>query len=162
MMTLLPSKTGRWLRRIALLGLVSISTASAVSAQTPQPAERNLDAAVARATTAWLSDAIRAEQRQVTIRQSDSLINGALIGAGAGFASGLFLCRAMEPWDVCFNDGNVPRLIGLAALGAGIGIGIDAAIRKKITIYETPGGKQLSAAPMVGRHGAGLRLSLKF
>jgi len=40
-----------------------------------------------------------------TARESDSLLNGALIGAGAGIASELVLCRMMEPWDVCVAPG---------------------------------------------------------
>ena len=65
------------MKRVAVLILmltILVSTVSTASAQAPQPAVK-------------------------TVRQSDSLLNGALIGAGAGVASGLFFCSLMEPWE---------------------------------------------------------------
>jgi hypothetical protein len=167
-MTMYANELSRWLRQIALLIALTTLSSSVVSAQTVPPAERNLDTALARAAAAWLTTSperegeARFDARHVTVRQSDSLVNGALIGAGVALASGLFMCRAMEPWDVCLSGDQAGSYITFGAIGAGIGIGIDALIRKKITIHETPGGAQLSAAPLVGRHGAGLRMSLSF
>src|SRR5690348_2036484 len=37
-------------------------------------------------------------------RHFDSVLNGALIGAGAGVATGLFMCHLTEPWAICRND----------------------------------------------------------
>ena len=124
------------MKRIAfvLLFAVTISTGSAASAQTPQ-------------------------QSGTAVRQSDSLLNGALIGAGAGVASGLLLCRTMEPWQNCRDDFGSMALTG--AIGAGIGMGIDALIRKKV--YQTAsGGTEVYAAPLFGRRAKGLRLSVTF
>jgi hypothetical protein len=59
----------------------------------------------------------------------DSLKNGALIGAIVGAAAlggfGLFLCRALDDTGDpdCF-----PHVIGIAAVGAGIGLGAGVAI----------------------------------
>jgi hypothetical protein len=77
------------------------------------------------------------ELRRVRVRQSDSLLNGALIGAGVGVASGLLICRATEPWQNCRDD--VGPILGFAAIGAGAGIAIDALVRPTRTIYQPPG-----------------------
>jgi hypothetical protein len=99
---------------------------------------------------------------RVRVRQSDTLINGALIGAGVAVASGLVLCRLTETWENCRDDAGPMLRIG--AIGAGVGIGLDALIRGRKTIYEAAPGPttQLHAAPLVGRHTRGLRVSLSF
>lgn len=83
------------------------------------------------------------------MRQSDSLLNGALIGAGAGVASGLFFCTLMEPWDNCKDD--VGPMILTGSIGAAIGMGIDALIRRNIY-----------ASPIVSRRAKGVRFSVRF
>ena len=95
----------------------------------------------------------------VPVRQSDSLLNGALIGAGAGVASVLFICRQMEPWRVCLDD--VGTLVKFGALGAGIGMGVDALIRAKV-YQSASGAAEVHAAPIFGRRAKGLRFSVKF
>lgn len=177
------------LKRIALLVLFSASTGSAVSAQTRQGAQPNLETTLTPGMTAWITDSDGREEKtrivgvaggivtttagddirrlrttdvmRVRVRHSDSVINGALIGAGAAVASGLFLCRLTEPWENCRDD--VGPMLQIGAIGAGVGIGIDALIRGRRTIYEA-GQKstRLYAAPIVARHAAGLRVSLSF
>jgi hypothetical protein len=117
-----------------LFTIWTVTTVSAASAQTFQPGP-------------------------VTVRESDSLLNGALIGASAGVASQLMICRAMEPWSVCLND--VGTMLKFGALGAGIGMGIDALIRKKIYQSES-GSTHIHAAPLIGRRAQGLRLAVSF
>jgi len=96
---------------------------------------------------------------RVRVRRSDSVINGALIGAGAAVASGLALCSLTEPWENCRDD--VGPMLRIGALGAGIGI--DALIRTRWTVYEAaPGSTRLHAAPIVAPHMGGLQLSLSF
>jgi hypothetical protein len=111
-------------------------------------------------TTAGTSAAsAQTQPNVVTIRESDSLLNGALIGAGAGAASGLFFCTLMEPWEFCRQDFSSMAKFG--AIGAGIGIGIDALIRRKV--YQTASGEtEVLAAPIIGRRARGLRLSVRF
>ncbi|RPI51242.1 MAG: hypothetical protein EHM55_19405 [Acidobacteria bacterium] len=115
--------------------------------------------------TATAGDDIRSfrttDVMRVRARQSDRLINGALIGAGAAVASGLFLCRLTETWENCRDD--VGPMLRIGAIGAGIGIGLDALIRGRKTIYEAaPGTAQLRAAPLIGRDARGVRVSLSF
>jgi hypothetical protein len=126
------------MKQIVFLMLFSMLSTSVAAAQAPEAA-RNADTLVA-------------------VRHSDSVLNGALIGAGVAIASGLFVCRTMEPWRNCVDD--IGPMLRLGAIGAAIGIGVDALIRK--TIYETASGSRLDAAPLVARRGGGLQLSLKF
>jgi hypothetical protein len=174
------------LKHIALLTLFSASTAAAAPAQTPQ---RDVGTALRPGTTVWITDSSGREDKarvvdlsgdivtisarddarrlrtsdivRVQVRESDSLINGALIGAGAAVASGLFVCTRMEPWRNCRDD--VGPMFRIGALGAGIGIGIDALIRGRSTIYEvSPGRTMLYAAPIFARRTGGVQLSLTF
>ena len=97
---------------------------------------------------------------RVRARQSDSLLNGAFIGAAAGVASGLFLCRLTEPWDVC--RGNVGPWLRIGALGAGIGIAVDALSRGRRTIYEAPVGATMPLTPIAADNLSGLQVSIGF
>ena len=122
------------MKRIAFTLLFVLSITSAALAQAPQPS-------------------------RAAVRQSDSLLNGALIGAGAGVASGLVLCTMMEPWRNCRDDFG--SMLKVGAIGAGIGIGIDALIRKKV-YRSASGAAEVHAAPIIGRRAQGLQLSVSF
>jgi hypothetical protein len=93
---------------------------------------------------------------RVEVRQSDSLLNGALVGAGAAIASGLFLCTRAEPWRNCRDD--VGPMLRIGAIGAGVGIGIDALIRGRQTIYGADRGGSVRVAPVLGRDVRALQL----
>jgi len=126
----------RMLRSLVAWLLLFVS-ASAVSAQTLEESSRRIaDAAVNQATPG--------------ARQSDSLWNGALIGAGAGIASGLLVCSLTETWDVCRQQGG--PLVAYAAIGVGIGVGIDALIHTR----------RVMASPMIARRAGGLQVAVKF
>jgi hypothetical protein len=102
-----------------------------------------------------------ADITRIRARHFDSVLNGALIGAGAALASGLLLCTSMEPWENCRDDVGPMFLIG--ATGAGIGAGIDALIRGRRTLYEAPkASARVHAVPIIGRHAAGFNLSFSF
>ncbi len=115
-------------------------------------------------TTSAGGDARRmraADITRVRVRHSDSVLNGALIGAGAAIASGLALCRMTEPWENCRDD--VGPMLRIGAVGAGVGIAIDALIRGRRTIYEArQASTRLRLTPIVDRHAGGLYVSLSF
>src|SRR5687768_8285334 len=94
----------------ALLVIFSVLTASTVSAQALQEAKPRL----VMPTT---------DAAQVSGRKSDSVVNGALVGAAVGFTAGLFVCHAMEPWGTCLR--NLDPMLKLGLVGAGIGAGVD-------------------------------------
>lgn len=65
----------------------------------------------------------------------------------------------MEPWRVCLDD--VGTMAKFGALGAGIGIGVDALFRAKV--YQTASGAaEVHAAPILGQRAKGLRLAVTF
>lgn len=183
------NQTSTWLERIALSILFSVLGAAAASAQPPSGAGLNLETALIPGRTVWITDSSGLEEEtrivglsggivttavgedirrlrtadvmRVRVRHSDPVINGALIGAGAALASGLFLCRLTETWENCRDD--VGPMLRIGAIGAGAGIGIDALIRRRRTIYEAAhGSTRLHAAPIVGRRTRGLQVSISF
>lgn len=102
------------------------------------------------------------ELKEVRKHQSDSLLNGTLIGAGiavglagiltAGFCSGSF-------FDC--SSGDVIGTVALfAGVGAGAGAGIDAMRKKEIPIYQRPG-LAMGITSQAGRRN-GASVSLKF
>lgn len=67
----------------------------------------------------------------------------------------------MEPWENCRDD--VGPMLRAGAFGAGVGIGIDALIRGRRTVYQAPpGATRLRVAPILARRGGGLRVSASF
>jgi len=118
--------------RLVLILILSVFAASAASAQTPQGT--------------------------IAVRQSDSLLNGAIIGAGAGVASGLFFCGLMESWEACRDDYGAMLTVG--AIGAGVGIAVDALIRKKV--YQTASGVEVHTGALIRRRQKGVQLSVRF
>ena len=139
------------LKRIVLLILFLASTGSTVWAQTPQGLTSKFDPKHLSTT----------EVLPARVRQSDSLLNGALIGAGVAVASGLFVCTRMEPWRNCRDDYG--PMLRLGAIGAGIGIGIDALLFDRKTTHQPgPAPTRLRATPMIGRRAAGLHMSVDF
>ena len=121
-----------WLQRTAIILILSVFSVSAASAEPPQGT--------------------------VAVRQSDSLLNGALIGAGAAIGTGLFMCNMMEPWDNCRDDYRA--MLQLGAIGAGIGMAVDALIRKKV--YQTASGVEVHTRALIRRREKGVQLSVRF
>jgi glucokinase len=178
-----------WLRRAAVAATLVFVPVQSVAAQSPAEADPRLVIALAPGATVWITDSGGVEQkmrignfsggtvtatvgegvrrfttaeiRRVRARRSDSLLNGALIGAGAGIGAGLYLCSLMEPWETCRD--NVASMFPGAVLGAGIGVGIDALVRGRKTVYEAPGGStRLQITPLATRRGVALRMSVNF
>jgi hypothetical protein len=170
---------------LSMLVLFSATTVSAQSAATARPDLGNL---LTTGMTVWITDSSGQEQRvrivgvsgdtvttsangvsrrlaaddirRVEVRQSDSLLNGALIGAGTAVASGLFLCTRTEPWRNCRDD--VAPMLRIGAIGACAGIGIDALIRGRRTIYRAERAASVRVAPVVGRGVRAFQLSVEF
>jgi hypothetical protein len=143
--------------RIVLVILLSVISAGNLSAQTRERTEERGSLAAAASDELRRLDA--QQGARIERRRNDSVLNGALIGAAAGVASGLLLCRSMEPWEVCNDPGPLLRV---GALGAAIGIGIDALIREREVIYGSTGSTELHLAPLVGRGTKGVQLGLRF
>jgi hypothetical protein len=183
------NETSLWLKRVVVLILFAVSTGAPVSAQTRDGAERSLETTLIPGTTVWVTDSGGLEEKtrivgvsgdtittatgdyirrvrttdvtRIRVRHSDSVINGALIGAGAAVASGLVLCSLTETWENCRDD--VGPMFRIGAIGAGIGIGIDALIRGRRTIYEAAEeATRVHVAPIVAGRAGGLQLSVSF
>lgn len=173
----------------ALLILLWAGTARAASAQNARLTQPDFEDLVTPGMTVWITDSAGREERtrivsvsgdvittsagesvrrlsansltRVEVRDSDSVLNGALIGAGAAVASGLFLCTRTEPWENCRDD--VGPMLRIGAIGAGAGIAIDALIRGRRTIYQSDtGAARLLMAPVLGRDARGVQLSVRF
>jgi hypothetical protein len=89
-------------------------------------------------------DFAQADVLTITRREADSLQNGALIGLGIG--GGLFLVAVVSSGGCAYeSDCGAMILIGTAfyaAVGAGIGVGIDALIPGRETvIFRRPAGR---------------------
>jgi hypothetical protein len=174
---------------VAVLCLFSLTAVSAASAQTVAAPNHSLDDALRPGRTAWITDASGNEEKtrilgvagdvitasagdrirhfrtadimRIEVRHFDSVLNGALIGAGSMIATGLFLCTAMEPWETC--AANPGPFMYAGAVGAGIGIGIDALWPSRKTIYDrTRGSLRWHAAPIVSRETKGLQVAITF
>ena len=93
-------------------------------------------------------------------RPHDSLANGALIGFASGAAFGLGLVIAEEVDDCeaegffdCGDPTAAAYLLGplvTGGLGAAIGVGIDALIKKDPNLFLRAGGARVRLAPAVG------------
>jgi hypothetical protein len=150
-------RTNRLIIRLSSVALMLLflgtlpSGAWAQASREPGRARLEIDDAIARLTAA--------EARQSSRRESDSVLNGALIGAGTAVSIGLFLCTRSEPWENCRDD--VGPMLRIGAIGAGIGIAIDALIRRKVP-SDTTDASRVHAAPMVTRRAKGLQIAWTF
>ena len=93
------------------------------------------------------------------VRKSDSLANGALIGAlvGAGSAAPIFFDNECRDDPACYR-----ALAAYAGIGALAGLGIDALVRDSVVVATpaAPRPRPLTVAPIVGRTRKGVRLTL--
>lgn len=98
--------------------------------------------------------------RAVSVRKEDSLKNGLLIGAATagGLTSLLFLDNE------CHNDSACFVAVGTyAGVGALVGAGIDALIRRSVVVYRSPERPRvLTVAPIIGDGRRGVHLRFEF
>jgi hypothetical protein len=98
-------------------------------------------------------------------RRHDPLWNGALIGFAVGGGLGLGLGNFSGSWS--WGDAAVGALM-IGAIGAGIGVGIDALIPgRKVVAYRAPGpggasSARLSVAPVITPRAKGAAVLLAF
>lgn len=104
---------------------------------------------------------------RISQRRADSLANGALWGLaiGAGLATTAVVVVAADEGFDSEGAGWAALAIGIySALGAGVGVGVDALIRKDQVIYAT--GATTAArwrlSPVVTPRVQGARLSVRF
>jgi len=118
------------------------------------------------ATKTGIRDFSQKDALMIQQKRGDSLGNGAVIGAvsGAGFA-GLALVAICSSEGCDGEGGFVAGSIALyTGLGAGIGVGIDALISHRHTIYKQPAQSMLRSirvSPVISntRKGAAMRFS---
>ena len=98
---------------------------------------------------------------EVRRRGGDSLANGAWWGFGVGAATGTLGYAALCATESC-SGGEIAIIPVYGALGAGIGVGVDALIRGERAVYRAPAGRvALSVMPIFGRR-SGIGVSLSF
>jgi hypothetical protein len=175
------------LRCVILLLLLPLATTSTVSAQDGR--DGDLRSALKPGRTVWVTDRTGREEQirvvgisgdvlttttgeqvrrirtadvmRVRAREADPVLNGALIGAGAAVASGLLLCSMTEPWANCRDD--VGPMLRIGGIGAAAGIGLDALIRGRKTVFEaSPGSLQVRVTPTVAVRAGALQLTVIF
>jgi hypothetical protein len=104
-------------------------------------------------------DAIRIRQRR-----GDSLANGTWWGFGIGAGAGL-LAVAADDSGLANNAGWAVVVAAVyGGIGAGIGVCVDALIRKREIIYDhqTGGASTLTIVPLFGRGRTGAQIALTF
>jgi len=100
--------------------------------------------------------------RSVRVRKEDSLLNGALIGAGVlgGLTSLIFLDNECRSDPSCYTAVAV-----YAGAGALAGLGIDAMIHRQVVVYtasRSNGQRAFTVAPWAARGRTGVRVSIAF
>jgi hypothetical protein len=100
-----------------------------------------------------------AEGSVAEIRRTDSVRNGALIGAGVGVG--------LSIWDYAIDPsepGNAAYTAVFVTLGTAIGAGIDALVNKggKVVYRSRPQPRSLTISPLARKGRQGVLLSLRF
>jgi hypothetical protein len=105
-----------------------------------------------------------APERVSRITRADSLVNGTLIGLGAGFiASGVFLSGACGGNDPEYAAAAFPIGLGtFVPAGAVIGALIDKAIKRTFYVSPSRAKISMSARPLIGRNTRGVALQIRF
>jgi len=125
-------------------------------------------AELSQSTLALLTEGTRRELSENDVRaikqlRTDSLANGALYGAvgGAAFATTALVIFADEGWYAS----EVVTVLGVyAAIGTGIGVCVDAVIRRQHLIYQRQpaSGQQIRVAPWLTGQRKGVLVTLRF
>jgi hypothetical protein len=101
-------------------------------------------------------------------RPPDSLANGALIGLAAGAAYGLLGSTVgtsdCDYYGPCYNEAAfvIGSTLAFGGIGAGIGVGVDALIRRNRVIYRRDTGVQTRLAPVVAPGVKGVVVAMRW
>jgi hypothetical protein len=90
------------------------------------------------------------EPLRIRQRRGDSLSNGAWIGMGVGIGLVLTAVAAdgTDSWSASWVVGGV---VVYGAMGAGVGVGVDALIRRQHVVWDnTANGTRISLVPLLG------------
>jgi hypothetical protein len=106
------------------------------------------------------------EQSQVrTIRQrrGDSLANGAWTGLAVGMVIPAIALLALHDECYCTAAEVAGALGAYGGLGAGIGVGIDALVRRTKTIYSAPAAAgRVRLTPMLTHNASAMSVTIRF
>ena len=105
-----------------------------------------------------------ADIRRIEVEMSDSLANGALIGAAAG-AGFILVLLATDDSDIVGDEVFFLGAALFAGAGAAIGVGIDAAIKERRLVFDAAQHKSawnLRLVPILTKHRKGIAVSLSF
>ncbi|HSL22969.1 MAG TPA: hypothetical protein VK886_15665 [Vicinamibacterales bacterium] len=100
---------------------------------------------------------------QVRARRSDSLLNGALIGAAALVVPGAITVAVDE--SGCRRADSCAGAVAIwLAMGASIGVGIDALVKGDVTVMKVPSGgsRAIALAPVLGQRRRGVLCAIRF
>jgi hypothetical protein len=100
-------------------------------------------------------------------RPRDGLLDGTLIGFGTGAGLGLLAALAAANDDSGWGSPD-PTHVALVAplmlggIGAGVGVGLDALIRREPNLYRRQGATRASLSPVLGRSRRGVAISVSW
>ena len=115
------------------------------------------------ATNGKIRDYAQGDTIEIKRKKADSLLNGALIGAATG--AGLGLADWISAGGCDCSSGEIVGIVAVtSAMGAGIGIGIDALITRHKIVYRRPvqtAFSRVGVTPVFGsgRKGVAMRFS---
>ena len=108
---------------------------------------------------------LQRETAEIKKRKADSLLNGAIIGGAVSGAVGAFGVVAVCNEGEC-GGGEIAAVVTIyVGIGAAIGVGIDALIQPRRTIYRSPGqttASNIHVAPLIGGGRRGVALQWSF
>jgi hypothetical protein len=158
-----PTVTSTW---AAVAGRVQIGNRVYVTDTAGRTTAGTLTVVTDAALEVSVGDGVRrlpaAEVRRIQSRQTDSPVNGILIGAGAGAIPGIYWL-IVDP-NEC--TGPCPEDYAAIAVGALLGGLIDRAVTRRVTVYESGAAgsspRHLLIGPLVGRRRSGVQLAFRF
>lgn len=100
---------------------------------------------------------------QVRARRSDPVLNGALIGAATLVVPGA-IAAAFDDSSCRHADGCAGAVAIWLAMGASIGVGVDALVKGDVTVMKIPSGRfrGIALAPVLDHRRRGVLCAVRF